>query len=163
MEWEDEERETFIGQLTKPKGDTTGYVQVSGVVDTGAEEHAITPDTAPWTPTVPSAASRAGKNFRGAGGEKIPAQGRKTLVGRTREGHWRKLNCEVCPIRRNLFSGARIAMAGNKVEIGAKSASITNLRSKEKTQLRREGNVWMLDIWIKVPTGKTTVFARQGS
>ena len=163
LEWADEERESFIGQLSKPKGDLSGYTCISGVVDTGAEEHAVTPSTAPWIATTPSAASRAGKCFRGPGGEKIPAQGRRVIIGQTREGRWRKLICEVCPIRRNLFSGARIALAGNRVEVGAKSASIRNLKSGEISHLRREGNVWMLDLWLKTPATDESGFTRQES
>ena len=52
-----------------------GMVKISAVVDSGAEANAL-PEMQ-WIPLKPSSASKSGKIFRGAGGDSIPARGRK--------------------------------------------------------------------------------------
>ena len=158
---EEEPLDMILGEFAGSEKEKEGYVQVSGVVDTGAEDHALPEDELEWLPIQESALSKAKKNFRGADGSRIPAKGRREFIGLTREGHKRKVSCEVCPVKRLLLSGTRIARQGNRVEIGDKDAYILNLKTRQKTYLRRERNVWMLDFWVKKPN-KEGGFTRQG-
>ena len=61
--------ETFLGELGHEDETKGGYVKITGVVDTGAEDHALTEETAPWLPTIPSEAFQSGSKSRGPGGE----------------------------------------------------------------------------------------------
>ena len=163
LEWENGKDETFLGELGQDADVKGGYVKVSGVVDTGAEDHALTEDTAPWLPTLPSEASQSGTNFRGPGGESIEAKGRKVLRGGAAEGHHITINGEVGKVRRNLFSAVKIADAGNDVFIrGRQQAYIRNHRTGRITYLRRQGNVWMLDLWLQIPPNLEKGFPRRG-
>ena len=148
---DDEAVGNLAEMMATPSPSTGNYVKVSGVVDTGADDHALTTTTAGWLKVQPSEASMAGKCFAGPGGEKIPTRGKRTIKGVTEEGQSRSLTGHVCPIRRNLFSGTKMAKAGNLVVIGDKRSYLKNLKTGEVTELRREGKAWMLDLWIKVP------------
>ena len=44
-----------------------GRLKISAVVDSGAEANAIRENTRQWIPLKPSAASKSGRIFRGAG------------------------------------------------------------------------------------------------
>ena len=51
---------------------------------------------------------------------------------------------------------ARITEAGNAVHLDDKDPHILNKKTLEKTQLRKQGNIYVVDLWIKVGP-----FARQ--
>ena len=67
------------------------------------------------------------------------------------DGQTRKIQLEVCPVRKPLLSVARLTKAGNIFRASDSEAYIWNPKLKQKTMLRREGNVWMLDFWLKRP------------
>ena len=162
LEWDSSQDAKFLGELGHGEEVRGGYVKVSGVVDTGAEDHAIREDTAPWIETVPSDASTNGSNFRGPAGEEIAAKGRKTFKGLTAQGQHATINGEVCNIRRSLFSAVKIADAGNDVVVSSKRAYIKNIRTEKVTWLRKQGNVWMLDLWLRLPPDSEKGFTRRG-
>ena len=45
--------------------------------------------------------------------------------------------------------------AGNDLFIGKNEAHTMNRKKKEKSVLRKDGNVWVLDLFVKVPAGAT--------
>ena len=128
-------------------------MKVSAVVDSGAEDNALPPLTAEWFELEPSEASRAGRKFRGAGGDPIPAMGRRVTKGTTAEGHTKRISWEVCPVKKPLLSVTRLTEAGNIVKIMKNRAVIINRKTKQVTTLRRERKVWMLDMWLWRPAG----------
>ena len=66
------------------------------------------------------------------------------MTGRTDEGQSRR-------IRRPLLSVSKITKAGNQVYLGEDKAFVKNNKTGQITNLRRECNVWMLDLWVKRP------------
>ena len=62
-----------------------------------------------------------------------------------------KSTWQVADVRRPLVSASHIIQAGSDVSIGKDEAYIMNRRMKEKTLLRKEGNVYVLDLFVKVP------------
>ena len=104
-----------------------------------------------WIPLKPSSASKSGKIFRGAARYPIPARGERSVTGRTDEGQSRRIVWEVCPVKRPLLSVAKITKAGNQVYLGEDTAFVKNNKTGQTTNLRRERNVWMLDLWVKKP------------
>ena len=140
-----------LGTMSEEEKD--GYEMVSGVVDTGAEEHAIPLKMLDWLPIRESELSRQGRYFRGADNSRIPAKGKRTFVAVTADGLKKRLACEVCPVRRLLLSGTKMARAGHRVVCEDKVGYIQNIKTGRKTYLRRDRNVWVLDMWIKKPEG----------
>ena len=62
----------------------------------------------------------------------------------------RKSTWQVADVRRPLVSASHIIQAGNDLFIGKDEAYITN-RKKEKSMLRKEGNVYVLELFVRVP------------
>ena len=58
---------------------------------------------------------------------------------------------EVAEVRRPLMSVSKMTAAGNEVRLSDKNPYIGNLRNGQKTALRKEGNVFVIDLWVKVP------------
>ena len=114
-----------------------------------------------WIPLKPSSASKSGKIFRGAGGDPIPARGESSVTGRTEERQNRRIVWEVCPVKRPLLSVAKITKAGNQVYLGEGKAFVKNYKTEQITNLRRERNVWMLDLWVKRPADTMDVSSFQ--
>ena len=85
------------------------------------------------------------------------------MTGLTAEGQLRRIEWEVCPVRRPLLSVARMTRTGNVLQFAADKAFIKNVQSGQITQLRKERNVWMLDLWIPREKDLAAGFARQGS
>ena len=160
-EAQDEWSEPTLNEMTEKRENRKGWEKVAAVVDTGAEEHALPEDIGEWLEITPSAASKAGRGFRGAGGDRIAAKGKRTMVGKTAEGHVRKIAWEVCPVKRPLLSVGKMTRTGNVAWFGEDKAFIKNLESGETTWLRKQRNAWMLDIWIKKPEENQSGFPRQ--
>ena len=53
-------------------------------------------------------------------------------------------------MRRHLVSASHIIQAGNDLIIGKDEAYIMNRKKKEKSVLRKEGNVYVRDLFMKV-------------
>ena len=128
-----------------------GWTKTTAVVDSGSAENAIPERALEFVPTTPSPGSRAGKVYRGAGGEPIPNKGQKVVVVKTAEGQKRRTTWQVCPVTRPLMSVAKMAKAGNSVHLAENNPHIKNTKTGEVTKLRKEGNVFVVDLWVKVP------------
>ena len=97
-----------------------------------------------------------GKVYRGAAGEAIPNQGQKIITVKTQEWQSRRSRWQICPVTRPLMSVARCTAAGNQVYFSDANAHIKNVRTGEITKLRKEGAVFVLDLWVKAPSVPTT-------
>ena len=72
---------------------------------------------------------------------------------RTLEGYVRQSSCQVADMRRPLASASHIIQVRNDLFIGKDEAYIMNRKNKVKSVLRKEGNVYVLDLFVKVPAG----------
>ena len=84
-------------------------------------------------------------------GENIKNYGQQVMSVRTPEGFVRKSSRQVPDVRRPLVSASHIIQAGNDLFIGKNEAHIMNRKKKEKSMLRKEGNVYVLDLFVRVP------------
>ena len=104
-----------------------------------------------FVPVKPTVQSASGHGFRGAGGERIANYGEQQITFRTKEGQTRKTTWQVADVRRPLMSVSRMSATGHEVVLNGKNPRVINLRTQEVTQLRREGNVVVLDLWVQGP------------
>ena len=74
---------------------------------------------------------------------------------RTLEGFAHQSTWQVADVRRPLVSASHIIQAGNDLIIGKDEAYIMNRRKQEKSMLRKEGNVCVLDLFVRVPPSVT--------
>ena len=70
----------------------------------------------------------------------------------------RKSTWQVPEVRRPLVSASHIIQAGNDLFIGKDEAYIMSRNKKEKSMLRKEGNVYVLDLFVRVPDGSDNAF-----
>ena len=67
----------------------------------------------------------------------------------------RKSTGQVADLRRPLVSASHIIQGGNHQFIGKDEAYIVNRKKKEKSMHRKEGNVYVLDLFVRVPPSVT--------
>ena len=123
------------------------------MVDSGAAEKVMPRSMFPEISTEETERSRNGKGFKGPGGEHIRNYGQQVMSVRTPEGFVRKSTWQVANVRRLLVSASHITQAGNDLFIWKDETYIMNRWKKEKSMLRKEGNMHVLDLFVKVPPG----------
>ena len=72
-------------------------------------------------------------------------------AGHAPERFVRKSTWQVADVRRPPVSAYHIIQAGNDLFIGKDEACIMNRREKKKSLLRKEVNVYVLDLFVEVP------------
>ena len=125
------------------------------MVDSGAAENVMPRSMFPEIWIRQTERSKNGKGFKGPGGENIKNYGQQVMSIRTPEEFVRKSTWQVADVRRPLVSASHIIQAGNDLFIGNDEAYIINRKKKEKSMLRKEGNVYVLDWFVRVPPNVT--------
>ena len=125
------------------------------VVDSGAAENVMPRSMFTEIGIRQIERSKNGKGFKGPGGENIKnyRQRQQIMSVRTPERFVRKSTWQVADVRRPLVSASHIIQAGNDLFIGKDEAYIR--KKKEKSMLRKEGNVYVLDLFVRVPPNVT--------
>ena len=144
----DDDNDMFLGQVADDRN-RKGMVKISAVVDSGAEANALPENMMQWIPLEPSSAFKVREDLPRRWRRSHPCSRRE--AGRTEEGQSRRIVWEVCPVKRPLLSVAEVTKAGNQVYLGEDKAFVKNNKTGQITNLRRERNVWMLDLWVKRP------------
>ena len=54
------------------------------------------------------------------------------------------------------MSAAKMAEAGNELRLNSSNPHVVNLNTGEITALRKEGNIYVMDLYIKEPEAATT-------
>ena len=120
------------------------------VVDSGAADNVVPRSMFPEIGIRQTERSKDGKGFKGPGGENIKNNGQQDMSVRTPEGSVRKSTWQVTDVRRPLVSASHIIQAGNGLLVGKDEAYVMNRKKKEKSMLRKEGNVYVLDLFVRV-------------
>ena len=126
------------------------WVKVTGAIDSGCVDHVFPPEVLPDIATEPSPMSKASKGYLSATSEPIPNMGQKRLKLKTREGHKRSMVIQVASVRKPLISTAKLNEAGNDVNLHSEKPHILNKDIGQKTDLRRVGRSYLLDLWVWV-------------
>ena len=138
-----------------------GWLQVKGVMDSGASESVAPPDLAPHYPVTSSPGSLSGQEYTSASGNAIPNLGEKILDIVMEDGRESQIKYQVAEVSRPLNSISEICDAGGNygqiVMFGRTGGAILNLETGIQTPFAREEGVYTMDVWVK-PKG----FHRQG-
>ena len=142
-----------LNHLVSPIAGGTRWTwkKVTVVVDSGAAENVMPRSMFPEIGITQTERSKNGKGFKGSGGEHINSYGQQIMSVRTSEGFVRKSTWQVADVRTLPVSVSHIIQAGNDLFIGKDEVSIMN-RKKKESMLRKEGNVYVLDLFVKVPS-----------
>ena len=125
------------------------------MVDSGAAENVMPRSMFPEIGIRQTERSKNGKDFKRPGGENNKNYGQQVMSVRTREGFVCKSTRQVADVRSPLVSASHIIQAGNDLFIGKDEAYIINRKKKEKSMLRKEGDVFVLDLFVRVPPNVT--------
>ena len=149
---EDEHEQVSRGLNHMVSRNTAGtrwtWKKVAVVVDSGAAENVMPRSMFPEKGIRQTERSYNGKGFKGPGGVNIKNYGQQIMSVRTPEGFVRKSMWQVADVRRLLVSASHIMQAGNDLFIGKDEAYIMNRKKKEKSMLRKEGNVYVLGLFV---------------
>ena len=124
------------------------WEKVSMTVDSGAMEN-VTP-----TGTVRNVRSNINdetKNqvYRTASGNKLYNQGEKRVFWETDAGEKGRITLQVTGVQRALASVGKMCAGGNRVVFEPDGGYIENIKTGARTQLKKEGMIYKLDLWVK--------------
>ena len=109
------------------------------------------------------------KDYFGADGSPIPRYGQSKVAAETSRKKPVEMSVEVAKVARPLASAGEIVRKNNRVVLDLPESYIQNKRTGYKTPLRVDGNLFYLDLYVKVPETlandltKKVTFARRAS
>ena len=129
---------------------TAGWEEIEFTVDSGASETVLHEEMLKSVETTPSAASKRGVEYEVANGVRIPNMGQKEFRAETENGIQKILTAQVCDVSKALLSVKKVVAAGNRVVFEPSQAYIENLKTNERMDMRQEGGMYTLRMWVKV-------------
>ena len=110
---------------------------------------------------------RPPQTFTAASNHKVKNEGQRTVRFRTEDGSRKQMIFQVAAVNKILASIAGICDNGNTVMFRQDGGTITHMETKRETHFKRQGNVYVMDMWIRNPIhvnvkGKSEHFARHG-
>ena len=134
--------------------------RVELTIDSGAAEHVVGPRDLPH---IPIGASRRHVQYTMANGQRTCNKGEQHVMAVTSDGHEITFKAQVTDVHRPLMSVSRICDKGNRVVFESHGGYIESLTTGEKLQVRRDHNVYRLQVDVpesgshgKVHTGPHT-------
>ncbi len=155
---EEQQEINVVGNLNEKEMMRQGFERHTAVLDSGAVDNVAPIGEFKHVKIRPSARSKAGKGFVSATGQPIKNHGEQNITLMTNQGQMRRIVFQVANVRRPLVSVKRVVQAGNSVHLTGDGPYIMNIATKEKTYLRCEGGLYLLDLWVRKPG-----FPRQGA
>ena len=92
-----------------------GWMRFASIMDSGAAESVAPPSTCPHFPLVESPGSRAGQEYRTAGGERLKNKGQRQVQAWTEEGCPVGMTYQVAEVTKPLSPVSKMCDAGNVV------------------------------------------------
>ena len=154
---EDDEDEQVSGGLNQLLPRNAGgapwtWKKISVVVDSRAAENVMPKSIFPDISTDETKRSKHGVGFKGTRRRaQFKNYEQQVIFVRTLEGFVSKSTWQVADATRLLVSASHVIQAGNDLFIGKAEAYIMNRKKKEKSMLRKEGNVYVVDLFVKAP------------
>ena len=127
------------------------HMPMAMLIDSGAADTILPSDWLPEHETLESEGSRLGAYYVAAGGQPIRNEGEKKLEMVTREGQVRRMTFQVAKTHKALGSVSKICANGNTVIFDDEGSYILNKATGERTMLRQENGVYLLDVRIAPP------------
>ena len=151
---EDHEEEDAI--LTIAGGSEGKWVKEEAVVDSGAIDCVTNRKRFPHLKVQETAESRRGDTWSCAGGKSIKKEGQISLTWRTASGARKNSVFKVGAVSKTLVSVSRLHETGHDVILTKSDPKIVNQTTGAVTRLRRSKGMFILDMWIWVPSAGAT-------
>ena len=126
------------------------WEKITILVDSGATENVTNKNTMKGYKILKNSASESGLTYTTANGKEIPNLGEKVVVVATSDGTNKSIKFQICDVTKCLASVSRIVEAGHRVifDIPEAGSFIENRRTGERTYLRQERGLYLLDAWV---------------
>ena len=126
------------------------WEKITILVDSGATENVANKDVMKGYKILKNSASEAGLTYTTANGKEIQNLGEKVVVVATSEGASKSIKFQICEVTKCLASVSRIVEAGHRVifDIPEAGSYIENRRTGERTYLRQDRGLYLLDAWV---------------
>ena len=131
------------------------YKLIQAIVDSGAADHVMPDRLLPDHAVVEGEAKRQGVAYTTADGSKIPNLGEKKVAYKTFEGHSACSMFQIADVRRAFLSVPRLTASGHDVKFQDKGGVISHPERQEVIHFKRQGGLYILDMWV-------APFQRQG-
>lgn len=126
------------------------WQKIEAVMDSGAADSVAPASLAPWVPVAESPGSRRGQHYLSASGDRLPNQGQKKLQVLTEDGTPTTTTYQIADVTRPLCAVSRMCDQDNVV-VFTKEGGFVQSPTGQRTNFRRERNVYLLDTWIQEP------------
>jgi hypothetical protein len=155
--------ETPLKAVSVEKAETwEGYECVEAVVDSGAGECVCGPQHFGGVRTRADAnRASAGIEYVCADGGRIPNLGEKAINGLSTEGQKLSINFQVTSVDRPLIAVSKLTAAGHDVWFGKDHGVITHGVTGKHTTFLKTNGVYVLKVWVALPTAAVSGGTRQ--
>ena len=119
------------------------------MVDSGACDCVAPPGTLPGIPVVETKLSKGGLEYTAAGGHKIPNLGMSRPVVFTTDGECNAMTFQIASIAKPLDAVSKFVKSKHKVVFDDPVSYIENKTTGKRINLRQNGGVYFLDVWMK--------------
>ena len=89
----------------------------------------------------------------------MPNYGEKRLAWEAEDGTKGGINIQITDVNKVLASVGKICSAGNRVVFEPEGGYIQNITSGARTELRKVGMVYVLDVWAKARNQEDQIMA----
>lgn len=131
--------------------ESTEWVKIESVVDSGAAESVQPANMVPWVPMVESEGSRRGQTYTSAGGERLPNLGEKKLSVLTPDGRPASARYQCADVTRALSAVSQMCDQGNRVVFEQHGGYLENLHDGTQTHFKRVNNVYIMELYVEKP------------
>ena len=129
------------------------WIKVEAAVDSGAVDPVINQDVVPHLQVQPTPESERGESWTAAGGHEIRKMGEVTVPWVTNHGTMKRSRFKVGKVSRTLISVSRLNECGYEAILSKWWPRLIHRRSGETITLRCVRGMFIVDMWIQVPSG----------
>ena len=128
-----------------------GWIEIKGVMDSGAADSVAPPTVLPLMPISPSNGSAVGQTYLTANGTKLANLGEKKLNVITNDLQENSMTYQMVDVTRPLNSISRICDNQNFVVFHRDGGWVENEWTGQRTHFDREGGIYTTSAWIRAP------------
>ena len=137
-------------ELNNLKGSRTRWVKIATVLDSGACKH-VAPRGIFSLDVSPTTKSKEGHAYYGPSGDPIPNMGEQKIKAQSEHGLPMNIDFDIAKITRPLMSVSEMVKKHYRVVFDDDGSYIENKRTGEWVDVRQEGSLYYLDLWVEVP------------
>ena len=138
--------------------ESTKWVKVDSVMDSGASAPVAPPSMLPNVAVVPSEGSRRGQRFTSASKHKLKNLGEQKIHACSEEGQDLEVLFQIADVSKPLVSVSSICERGNRVIFGRSGGVVKSMRTGHEIPFHRNNGIYVLSMWMADgPEDKTSM------